>query len=198
MPPAVQRALKEVGYGRADIAVEARDVFYVGHPAGEGSRSFFGLVNLQTGQTKFTYGNWGGGEAGDIPQLADADRERRPLPPGMVVINGSEGGNRPVWATLTVHPSMMPALLPAGGELTSQEQSGLNIIGMYISSARKEYFRDARLGAYGPENPIVRSLAQKGMVKITGAGAIQITTKGKNSRTARLARKVLSGLLRDV
>ena len=188
LPPAVQKALRGVGYRRPDIAVEAADTFVVGHPAGEGYRSFFGLVNLETGQAKVTYGSWGGPNINDPLKMADMDDEVRQLPAGIVALHGSEGGTHPVYATLTVHPSMMPALLPAAGvEATPQERSALNIVGGIVSSYRRDEFLRAGLGAYGPENPIIKALAAKGLVKVTGAGGIQITLKGKNVRGSRKA-----------
>ena len=199
MPPSVQRALKEVGYHKSDIAVEVASEYTIFYPAGEGRRAFCAVVNLETGQSKVLYGSWGGANPYEKPSAVDADDTHRPLPPTAVVINGVEGGT--VYATIRVSPSLMPALLPPSTEVTDQEKAALNVIGGIISSYRKQEFQERKLGLYGPTNPLILSLAKKGLVKILGSGGIQITTSGKNVRGSKLvetvARWAMKNLTRD-
>lgn len=187
LPDSIQKALKSVGYGRRDIAVSTGTSFVLQNGGASGKKSFSTIVNLDTGMFKTEMGSWGGANMFN-QTLTDDDNTRRPLPPGIAVIQGSLGGGEPTYATIMVHPSTLAPLLPAPAGTdgpTEDEVKALDIIGGLISSARKTAFDREGLGAYGASNPIVDSLAKKGLVKTTANGAVAITTAGKNARSGR-------------
>jgi hypothetical protein len=77
---------------------------------------------------------------------------------------------------------MAPLLPQAKGELSPQEQKAIDIIGGLISSYRGDAFEREGLGKYGPNNPLIQTLVEKGLLKMNAKGAIVITTEGKNAR----------------
>ena len=170
LPTVVQRALDEVGYKRRDIQIETATSFAMqDHNWSGGYRDFDVLVNLKTGE-------YSQGSTGDT-------QKRHPLPDGFVLIQGSIGGGKPVYAVLMVNPSTMAPLLPeAKTEVTPQERKALDIIGGLISSYRGDAFVREGLGKYGPSNPLILSLVEKGMLKMNAKGSVVITTEGKNAR----------------
>lgn len=181
LPPTVQRALKDVGYGRRDIEVVAKSTVNLQSMGGDGYRSFTVVLNIETGESKTLYGSWGGPNPWSRPNPVDSDDREHTLPVNGAVIQGHEGGGRPVFATLYINPSNMAALLPAPVELSREEKKALNIIGGIKPGYRKDEFMRAGLGLYDTQNPYIVSLIKKGLVKLTGTG-IQITVDGKNAR----------------
>lgn len=178
LPQTVQRALREVGYGRRDIEVTPATSFSYQAFGGDGQRSFVCIINMETGQFKVDHGSWGGPNPFAQKQV-DVDNRDHQIPANGAVIQGSAGSG-PVYATLKVHPSNMPTLLPAQIEVTPQEEMALAILKGIKSSYRPDYFREHQLGPYAASNPLVQGLVSKGLVKATGTG-LQITTEGKNA-----------------
>lgn len=182
LPASVQKALASVRYKKRDINIRPATSFRLQSFAGDGQRDFTLVVNLQTGQFESTYGSWGGPNP-YTKNPTDSDDTKRPLPDGVLVIQGSEGGTRPVYASILANPSTLTPMLPSGdADLSKEEASALNLIGGLITFARKEEFLRAGLGTYGPENEHVKSLAAKGLVKVASNGAIGLTLAGKNAR----------------
>jgi len=184
LPASVQKALASVRYKKRDIKISPATSFRLQSFGGDGVRDFTLVVDLKTGQFKSTYGSWGGPNPYTNNNPTDLDDTKRPLPDGVLVIQGSEGGGRPVYASILVNPATLTPLLPAGGdaELSKEEAAALNIIGGLITFARIDEFERGGLGKYGPENEHVKSLAAKGLVKIASNGAIGLTLAGKNAR----------------
>ena len=184
LPPSLQRALKAVGYRRKDIMVQA-DTTYSPSESGaafSGSRGFIVVVNMETGQFKQETGSWGGASPFE-PQKAEHDRKNYPIPSNGAVIVGEAGG-RGTFASIKVHPSNLAQMLPSGDDqkLPSDEQKALNIIGgLKGGKHRALRFERVRLGPYNFQaNPTLQSLAKKGLIKANRAGAMAITTKGRN------------------
>lgn len=187
LPAAVQKALKSVGYGRRDIAVEAGETFSAAQGGGQGKKAFSTLVNLSNGDFKTTEGSWGGANIANPTNQTDLDTRVRPLPEGFAVIQGSYGGQDPTYATVRVHPKTMATItgpaLPAGPvNLSPKAMIALNAIGGLISSGRVNEFDREGLGRYGVDNPYVKELLAAGLVATNAKGAITITLAGKNAR----------------
>lgn len=177
LPQPVQRALKDLGYAKKDINVQSATEYDMRVSAGDGRRGFAVAVNLGTGQSKATYGDWGGSNMFSSRQV-DLDDRRRPLPPNNVVIKGTSGNG--VWAYLLINPENLQDLLPSPAEaLSNEEHAALSIIRGLKSGYRSEYFDRHRLGKYHPSNPLIQGLAQKGLVDVRANG-LMITTEGKN------------------
>lgn len=181
LPPSVQRALKEVKYGRRDIEVSAASSFSFQSFGGDGYRDFTCILNMETGQTKVTYGSWGGPNPFTRGKPVDTDDRNHTIPLNGAIIQGTEGGGKPVYATIKVHPDNMATLIPAQIDLTREEKLAITILDSLKPAYRAEYFVRNDLGLYKADNPLIKSLVDKGLVKVTGTG-IQITTAGKNAR----------------
>lgn len=185
LPPTVQSALREVGYGRRDIEVEARSSISLQDMGGDGSRAFSVILNLETGDSKVFYGSWGGPNINTRGNPVDEDDRQHPIPMNGAVIQGHEGGGRPVYATLYVNPGNMATLLPTKVQLDRDEDVALAIVSGLKPGYRAEAFEREGLGSYDATNPVLLSLVKKGLVKATGAG-VQVTTEGKNSVNPRI------------
>lgn len=177
LPHTLLPALKAVGYNRADIRVYPRSSYSPQVAADDGRKGFTVAVDLQTGYYKEIYGSYGSEGTTQV----DMDRKEYPIPPNCAVIQGQTANNHPVYATIYVHPDNLPKLLPSGNEeeLDPKLLLALRVIKIYTSSARKEYFLQNHLGAYGPTNPLIQELAKMGLLKVSSTG-VAITTAGKN------------------
>ena len=182
LPQELQKALTQVGYHGRDIEVIASDTYSMFGAGSKGRKEFTMAVNLKTGKTQLEEGSWGG-ENPFVHNPVDSDSQSRKLPPDFAVIKGSRGGG-PTWARILVHPGNLASLLPSGEEdkLPKEELAALAIIdGIKGGNYRRDEFaRYSELGEYGPNNPHIKSLLGKGLVKISSNGGITITTKGKN------------------
>jgi|GEM_PF-1296011 len=189
LPPVLQRALKSVGYRRKDIRVEPDTTYSPseGSASASGQRGYVIVVNMQTGQMKTEMGSWGGPNPFERKQV-DLDRRNYPIPANGAVVVGESGG-RGSFARIKVNPSNLSAILPSGDEdkLPPDEQKALNIIGGIKGGHRVRYFERNNLGPYDfRANPLLQSLAKKGMIKANRAGAMKITTKGRNAMTREI------------
>lgn len=181
LPTPVQKALRSIGYRSRDIDVRPSTSYNMLTSGGDGSRGFAVAVNLTTGESRATYGDWGGSNPFSQRQV-DVDDRERPLPQDNVIIKGTSGNF--VWAYLMVHPNNLQALLPAPDEtLSDDEHKVLSILDRLQSGYRGDAFAQHQLGRYVASNPLIQGLAQKGLVAIRGNG-LAITTEGKNQAKA--------------
>ena len=185
LPDTVRKVLKELGYGRKDIKVDVATSFTIGNASGAGLKAFWVVVNIATGQHHIEWGSWGGANMFLQRNPVDLDMEPHQLPPGAIIIKGTKG--QTVYAHIIAHPGNVLQLNPPQDTtLTDKEKDALAIVGGVTSGYRKDEFIRKGLGAYGPDNPFVKSLASKGLIQVTRAG-MSITTKGRNMRDERRA-----------
>ena len=180
LPPSILRALKEVGFHRNDIRVVPSTTYSVQYPADDGSKGFTCVVNMESGQYKVVWGNWGGGGYFSRPNPVDLDNTSRPIPPNGAVVQGQSGGHG-TFASIYVRPDAMPTLLPEPVELSPKERKALNACS-YKSGYRKDEFWKQGLGEYSLDNPLIQSLLEKGLIQTDVRGGIKVTIKGKNAR----------------
>jgi hypothetical protein len=173
LPGVLRKALKDVGYRSRDISVVPQVRVNLNPYAGDGERGFAVLVNLSTGATKTVHGDWGGYSPAGGPSI-DRDRGEHPLPRDGVAIVGSSGG-RGTYATIYVHPDSVVPLLPGDVEMTDREAGILRSMG-YTSSYRKELFADMKV-----QPSDVDALVKRGWIARNKAGALSLTTAGKNA-----------------
>lgn len=185
LPDPLRAALSAVGYRKRDIRIEQGTTFSPSEASAffEGNRGYLILVNLQTGQRKTFEGSFGG-PSPNTRSIVDDDNTVHAILPGFAVVLGENGG-RGNMAHIRMHPdNFAKDMLPENKlDLSDKEKSALNAV-TFVSSYRRDEFLRSGLGIYGPENPYVRSLASKGLVKITGK-AVAITTEGKNALRQR-------------
>lgn len=184
LPTPIQKALREVKYGRKNIMVEESRTYQMSSLSGTGRKGFTIAVNLGTGRYQVEWGSWGGPNMFNPDNPVDLDTKSRPIPPNNVVISGVMGGGNPTYATIKAHPDNLTKLLGAGDEddITEEQKTALAIIGGIKGGYRKDYFRKYRLGEYSPNNPLLIEMAKMGLIKIMRNGAMKITTKGQNAR----------------
>lgn len=177
LPGCVQKALSaHFGIKGKDISVNSADSWSPRVGGGAGQQGVCCVVNLETGETKAEYGSWGGANMFNPTNLVDLSDQTASTAPNIVVINGHRG-YRP-WASITVHPSTVPLLLPSpNGEVTDKEK---RILTAYRSLKSGPY-RKEELQRIGATQADIESLAQRGYLKIARNGATSVTTKGKNA-----------------
>jgi hypothetical protein len=178
LPESVRKALHALAYGKRDIAIQAAESVSVGQGGGDGRRSFYAIVALDGSvEHKIEYGSWGGVNAFENRRV-DNDHTSHPILPGFAVITGSSGSN--VYATMHVHPSNMAPLLPMKVELSERLRVTLKVFKELTSMGRKNEWE-----IYNPSSkPTVdelNELVHRGLLKRNKAGAMRITTEGKNA-----------------
>lgn len=105
------------------------------------------------------------------------------LPPNVCLVEGGYFCGKPATLKIRLRSENMARLLPKPGPSVSKRAlDALNTIAGIKSSYRAEEFRRAHLGTYGADNPYVKELKKAGYVKINKAGAISVTTAGRNAR----------------
>jgi len=178
LPESIQQALKSVGYGRKDIGIEPDEtVSMQTGAAGAGRRAFVVLVDIATGRSERYMGSWGGANMFNPGNAVDLDSEERAIHVGLAVIKGAEGGDRPVYATIHLHPDNVVKLLPAKPTLTERELLVLGTFNYKGGSYRKA--EQARLNVTEDE---LANLVRKGLISRNRAGSCQLTTAGRNAR----------------
>jgi len=205
LPSSLQTVLSSIGYGRADIQILPRESYNLARGSADGCRAFIVAVNLTTGERQITRGSWGGANIYNPQNNVDLDDTERPLPPGFAIVDGSEGGGRPVYASIAVNPVTLAPMLPAPAtELTDIERRVLAWHKGLTSAGRKDEavrFAVSRAEGYGrfkdlPRVPRIQTMAEieaakasltaKGLIKTAKNGATTITTEGKNLADTRL------------
>jgi len=177
LPATLRAALKSVGYARQDIEVEGREAVSPAVAGGDGRRGFVTAVNFGTGKYDTRYGSWGGANLFER-NLIDEVQEALPIPPNSAIIKGTEG-YKGAFATVYVRPETLTPMLPAGpSDLTDLEKGVLLAFDQYTSAGRKD-----RRGQVGVSkwDAAASKLLQQGLLKSNAAGAVQITTAGKNA-----------------
>ncbi len=212
LPSQLRGALESLGYARADVSLDPRETYSMSAGgSGDGRRAFVCAVNLQTGEREIARGSWGGPNMFNPRNAVDLDQTDRPLPINFAVIHGSEGNT--VYASIYVNPATLTPMLPAAPQLGDFERSILNVIGGYTSAGRKNewerlcsdagrkagdasglhYSDRARWGIEGEASKAkqteidgaIDTLVSLGLCKRNKAGAVSITTEGKNARGSR-------------
>ena len=183
LPETIQSALNSLGYGRKDISLEVAESISPAVSGGQGKRGFCCIVNIETGERKIDMGSWGGANCFGPSAVnpVDSDRNDYVIPPNFAVIKGSEGGDRPVYATITISSSNMIKALPEKVELSARDQWLLYTFKGLTSAGRKNEWE--RCNDKPSEADLVR-FAINGWIKRRSDGACMITTEGKNTLLA--------------
>lgn len=178
LPDCVRAALAAVEYGRTDIEVQATETAVLSGGASKGQRAFTLMVNLETGQREGRFGSWGGPNMFAKDNPVDLDTQVYPMPSNGVIIKGQTGYPR-TFATIYVSPAIMPKMITAGPEtpLTQEERDALYC---YRAIKGGQYRRD-ELRRRKVQPATVDALVSRGLLKSNRAGAVQITTDGRNA-----------------
>lgn len=176
LPPTILAALQTVNFNRPTIGVYVRDTECMSSCSGDGMRGFTVLLDIDSGRAESWYGSWGGSNPFNVSPV-DGDTSMRPLPPNGCVISGHEGGGKPVYATLTIHPSRAIKLLPAAGdELSERQKELMAVLARFNSRGRADWF--ARYGKASDSE--LSELESRGFIKRNKAGAVTVTATGRN------------------
>jgi hypothetical protein len=179
LPESIRAALRSVGYGGRDIAIEPSATVDAFVPSGEGQRGFVLMLNLASGEMETRLGSWGGNSP--VGLQVDCDNAARPLAPGFAVIKGTTGYPR-TFATIHLHPSNVAPLLPAATEISKREKQILAQYRGLTSAGRKSQWEYSPTSK--PFEAEIDSLVARGLLSRNKAGSIAITTAGKNNVSA--------------
>jgi hypothetical protein len=144
-------------------------------------------------QEKYSMGSWHvifavlNGEVKQLPVEHYFGKEQK-LVPGSMILDCLVGNL--AMCTLHVHPQDASPLLKEGDELTDDEYVALSVFhGMKPSGREDEFYYIKYKNDYkkidekktaGEYKDAIKSLAEKGLVKVNSAGASQLTLEGKN------------------
>lgn len=179
IPANVQRILSSVGYNKKDIQVSAVEKVCIQFAGGNGIRGFAVAGNLETGEHRVMRGSWGGANPFESSKgnAVDRDSGDHTIPVNGFVITGWEGGGKPVHAEIHIQPANLPKQLTDGGAgLSADEKQILAITVGYKAFARREYW--AQIPGW---EALIEKLVSGGFLTRNKAGAISITTAGKNA-----------------
>jgi hypothetical protein len=151
LPDSIKDALASVGYHRGDIDVEVSTQGRIGMAFGDGHRGVTVVVNLATGERKVQYGSWGGANP-FVQNKFDDNPDAR--------------------------PELSP-LLPEKVELSDRQKKILAQFRSLTSRGRKDQWE--REPGDRPTEAELDELVAGGFLKRNKAGAIKITTEGRNA-----------------
>jgi hypothetical protein len=211
LPEVLRSALVSVGYHGADVAIKASERYSMSTGgSGNGRRAFVCAVNLATGERIMRQGSWGGPNPFNPTNAVDLDDTVRDLPPNFAVIHGSEGEQ--VYASVDVNPATLAPLLPEAPTLTESERAILCAYAGLTSAGRKRQIEDwcsnaARAGDPDYVNAwarrqaeatckqaietLIAGLVSRGFLARNKAGAVSVTTAGKNAGAERSQNRAL-------
>ena len=113
------------------------------------------------------------------------------IPEGVAIVEHCMFCGKDMGLTVYVSTASLNRLaLPAPVELTEEEGRALTIVVRYKSHGRRGewsggYGQAPLPGEYGPENPLLTGLRDRGFLKISKNGAISATIEGRNSAPDR-------------
>lgn len=146
-----------------------------------GSKDEFAIVDLDSGK------------AWNVPtthpyfdRRPDGERcgnlELRELPPNCCLVQGGTFCGKPATYRIHLREENLAKLLPApSAEISDGAKSALRIICSIKGGYRQDEFTRSGLGRYGADSPLIQELKSAGFVTINKAGAIAVTTAGRNA-----------------
>lgn len=174
LPLSIQRALDRISYKRPNIGVQERETYSHRDCGGRGQQAFSFTVDIKSGAVStIHYGSWGGPNMFNSTNVVDTDETTHQLNPGTAHISGSKGGY--MYASISFNPedNMMPKDTLV---LTDRLAKVLEIYARYNSRGRKDVF--GRIGM--PSKEEISTLEELGCIKTNRAGAVTVTSKGRN------------------
>ena len=180
LPREVVHILKRYKCQKNTIEIETKDSF-TPWSGDDGTRGFYVLVSLASWNVIDSgMGSWGGSNA-FVTNDVD-ERKQIKVPNKCFAITGITGGRN--LAIIIIREDDLDFLIPQQendtekNDLTEKEWNALKVICTIKSGYRRDEFYLKRLGEYSADNPIIKSLEKKGLVKISRVG-IQYTPKGR-------------------
>lgn len=175
LPAEIRGALRAIEYFRADIEISQAETFHSHVLSGDGSRGFICMVNLETGDFKVEYGDWGGANIFNA-NLLDQHGENITIPSNVAVIKGTKGVH--VFARIILRPdNIAPLLGEKKAELSDRDRWILYTFDALTSAGRKNEWGRER---DKPSEEDLNRLAGLGFLARSKNGATKITTDGKN------------------
>jgi hypothetical protein len=175
LPESITRALADLNYRRVDIKAEAVESAELNDYGSTGRRAFVCIVDLVSGERRVTYGSWGGPNPFNPRNAVDCDSRTYVIPANTIVIQGDEG-HGPTYCRLLANPATLTPLLPAPSSLSERATGLLAVYRSYVGSYRAETLR-----AMNATSEELDALVDGGYLKRNKAGAISITTTGKQA-----------------
>ena len=175
LPYHLQSALGSLDYKRKDISIEGKEQTSIQCAGGEGQRAFAMWIDFNSGKRTLYEGSYGGPNKHNPDNIVDMDGSPRDVTIHGAWIIGMQGNK--TTARLVVHPYVLGKLLPkTPSGMTNREQRILAIFRSY-----KPAYRAKVLTSMFAKEEELNSLVQRGFLKRSSNGAVQITTDGKNA-----------------
>lgn len=175
LPETVRLVLKKLNYNRREITIVPQEQVVLSSMGGKGYRAFAAVLDVSTGRHKIEYGSFGGPNI-FTKNAVDSDQTPQRIPSNGAVILGSEGGGKPVYATIYVNPAMIAGFLPTEKDVvTKREKRILSVFRVY-----KGQTREAELMHVNAAKSEIDELIRRGLLGKTKNGNIAITSRGKD------------------
>lgn len=174
LPDTIQSALRSCGYAKKDVQVLIKEKESVHFSGGDGYRGFACIVNISTGAREIIQGSWGGSNMFNQTNHVDLNDNQHTIPQNGCVIRGFTGGTSgATHCTVTLSPKNVMPCLTAKPDLSEDELYVLGVVRSYKSSYRKPLLES--------KQALVDCLVTQGYLVRNKAGAISLSTKGKNA-----------------
>lgn len=145
-----------------------------------GSRDEYKFVNLETREVWNTPASHPHYDRKDDGSRC-GNLEVSQLPPNVALVVGGTFCGKTATVRVLLNPENLAKMIEPPKTLSDDETSALFVIASHKGGYRQDEFVRRGLGSYHKENPAIRELAKKLLVKINKAGAITVTTEGRNA-----------------
>jgi len=172
LPTLIFEALKARGYNKKDIEVKAKNSVSISVGGWEGKRGYTDVINMRTRSIVQHTGSWGGPNIFSHRNKVDMSDSNIEITPDTVIIQGYSG-YKPL-ASCYCHESWLSRFGSTATEETTEREK--KVLGWFVSY--KASYRKPWVDAEPPE--LINGLVNRGLLKRNRAGALSITTAGKN------------------
>ena len=168
LSPFIKKALREIGYGSHDIKIEGAEEIKYSTP-GDHSRNVYVFFDLEKQESEIVYGEYYDSLLAGTSKLDfHGDSKMRP---GILVFKGSSWGKQ-VFGCLLAHRDNLQGMIGEKPILTEEEIEALRDV--------KNNKGDEWYAKYRPNHPLIKILAEKGLVKINRKSVV-LTNAGRNA-----------------
>lgn len=179
LPNSVLALLTLANFHKKEIQVRFVSELSISQGGGDGRRSLVGFAMLDgSREPEINRGSWGGANPFEA-KAPDCDHRMHTMVIGSCVFIGSEGYG-PTHGVLYIHPENAAKFLPEKGTVTDRELMILEQFKTLTSAGRKNEW--ARYPSNKPTDAELDSLVCRGLLSRNRAGAMAITTAGRNAR----------------
>jgi len=108
LPTVFKRVLADVKFNKRKIHLRIDNTWSMYSAGDDGAKGFTAIVDMNTGQYKVAWGDWGGGGLGGIKPVDDTKTPRKPIPDHLAIVQGQIGSS--AYASITTNDKGMSRL----------------------------------------------------------------------------------------